>query len=179
MSKEIERAVIAACLLSAGTAAHALGNAVGHCNKAYEVTITNMTYAQVLSPPLAATHVPSRHLYAVGEPAGEGLAVLAEGGDTSVLTGELEDDPGVCDVQTAADVVPPGASISVIVRGSDRTVLSVATMLVNTNDGFAAADGMPLPRPRGETLRIVPAYDAGSEENDESCLHVPGPACGG
>ena len=51
MSKEIERAVIAACLLSAGTAAHALGNAVGHCNKAYEVTITNMTYAQVLSWP--------------------------------------------------------------------------------------------------------------------------------
>lgn len=177
MKPTLGKAAFAACLLTAGAAAQAA--AYGNCNKLYEVIITNMTLAQILSPPLAVAHRPSIHLYQIGEPASEGLAALAEGGDTSTLTDELSGEPGVCDAVTATDPVLPGGSVRLTLHGSNHRVLSIASMLVNTNDAFAALDGMPLPITRAMATRVVPAYDAGSEVNDESCDHVPGPACGG
>lgn len=176
----MKKSLLAACVLSGAAAAHAdVKAAPGYCNTTYEVTITNLTLAQVLSPPLVVSHAPGVHLYAVGEPASEGLEALAEGGDTSVLTAALLDDPAVCAAETGADVVPPGHSLRVLVKGSRQSVFSFATMLVNTNDAFAAADGVAAPLARQAVTRMVPAYDAGSELNDESCAHVPGPACGG
>jgi hypothetical protein len=35
-----------------------------------------------------------------------------------------------------------------------------------------------LPR-RGSVTYLVPAYDAGTEYNDQNCLNIPGPRCGG
>jgi hypothetical protein len=50
---------------------------------------------------------------------------------------------------------------------------SLAAMLSLTNDGFVAAQAVPLPAV-GETVRVdLRAYDAGSEANTESCEHVP------
>ena len=28
-------------------------------------------------------------------------------------------------------------------------------------------------------MRMVPAYDAGTEANDQNCANIPGPRCGG
>lgn len=28
-------------------------------------------------------------------------------------------------------------------------------------------------------MRLVPAYDAGTEYNDQNCAYIPGPQCGG
>ena len=52
---------------------------------AYEVTITNLTRGQSFTPILVASHRGNVGLFAVGTPADEGLATLAEGGDVGPL----------------------------------------------------------------------------------------------
>lgn len=173
------RAAVATILVAGAGPTLANGNTHGHCNKTYELTITNLTYDQVLSPPLAVSHAPKVRLFRTGEAAGEGLEALAEGGDTSLLTTALSGADGVCDVVTADGPVPPGESATVVIHGSGKRLVSVATMLVNTNDAFAGLSGMPMPRARVPVARAIPAFDAGTEVNDEICANILGPACGG
>jgi len=52
-------------------------------------------------------------------------------------------------------------------------------MLIPTNDAFLAARNVRLPRGHEVITIVVPAYDAGSEPNDEDCGNIPGPVCGG
>ena len=47
-------------------------------------------------------------------------------------------------------------------------------MLVNTNDAFAGINAIT---PSDGLVLNSPAYDSGTEENDEDCTHIPGPAC--
>ena len=50
-------------------------------------------------------------------------------------------------------------------------------MLVNTNDAFVALRNVRIPR-QGETVSFLePAWDAGTEDNNEDCVYIPGPAC--
>lgn len=55
-------------------------------------------------------------------------------------------------------------------------------MLVSTNDAFVGLDRYTLPSGFSAAFSAtsvdVPAYDAGSEANTESCDHIPGPPCG-
>ncbi len=48
-------------------------------------------------------------------------------------------------------------------------------MLVPTNDAFVALNGVRGPRNRNPLRLRMPAYDAGSEFNDELCANIPGP----
>jgi hypothetical protein len=73
--------------------------------------------------------------------------------------------------------VPPGSSITVKITADPTDVLSMAMMLVQTNDGFAGVADLPLQMMMAELE--VPAYDAGTEENTESASDVPGPPFGG
>jgi hypothetical protein len=52
-------------------------------------------------------------------------------------------------------------------------------MLIPTNDGFFAFDGLEVPNGDRTKTRLSPAYDAGTEVNDELCANIPGPQCGG
>jgi hypothetical protein len=56
--------------------------------------------------------------------------------------------------------------------------LSLAGMLLPTNDNFVALNGISLPRSGGRQ-HLALAYDAGTEINDQSCRNIPGPLCGG
>jgi len=174
-----QQAALATILIAGAGTTLANGHVYGHCNKTYEVTITNLTYNQVLSPPLAVSHVPSIRLYQEGEPASEGLEALAEGGDTSLLTGALSGADGICDVIAADGPVPPGGSTTITIVGSGKRVVSIATMLVNTNDAFAGLKSMPMPKAYATASQTISAFDAGTETNDELCANIPGPACGG
>ena len=60
------------------------------------------------------------------------------------------------------------------VSGKNR-YLSVAAMLVPSNDAFFALNGVQGPRGRHTLSLFSPAYDAGSEINDELCVSIPGP----
>lgn len=149
----------------------------------YEVTVTNLTEAQPLSPFALIVHREGYHIWQVGVPASEGLEQLAEGGTASPLVAEAEADATV--MSTASDVaaIPPGGSSSLLIKSNYRRdiAMSLATMLVNTNDGFTGLEAIPIAHlARHESLNItVAAYDAGTEANTETAATVPGPAAGG
>ena len=52
-------------------------------------------------------------------------------------------------------------------------------MLIPTNDGFFALQNLRLPRGGKALVQYSIGFDAGSEPNDERCINIPGPVCGG
>lgn len=142
----------------------------------YTVTITNLTPGQTFTPQLLVTHPTSIALFEIGAPAIEELAILAEGGDTGPLT--LLAMGAGANATTIGGLLPPGASASGEIDAVAGDVLSIAAMLIPTNDTFVALDGMPLPA-EGSVTYYLKAYDAGTEANDQNCRHIPGPLCGG
>lgn len=145
----------------------------------YTVTVRNLTYQQVLSPVLAATHSNDVALLTAGMAAGAGLTAVAEGGDTSILETELAGVSAVSGVATSAGPVPPASEVTFTIDGASDYI-SLVSMLVNTNDAIMVADTVALPEHSGDTIKMyAKSYDAGTETNDEMCSHIPGPACGG
>jgi hypothetical protein len=144
-----------------------------------QVTITNLTMTTTFTPIMVASHKQGVTLFTLGQSASTDLEHLAEAGDLSELEATLRANPDVKDVEdTGSSGLPPGASVTVTVAaGGGYNYVSVASMLVPTNDGFFALNGMPGPA-AGLNRSITyysPAYDAGTEANDESCAHIPGP----
>lgn len=142
----------------------------------FVVTVTNITQGQVFTPIVAASHKNSIELFRLGQPASEPLEVLAEAGDTGLLKTALASSPAVLAIADSGAPLPPGESVtlSIATRGTFRFV-SVAAMLVPTNDAFFAVNGAEGPRGRDVVTHYSPAYDAGTEANDELCTHIPGP----
>ena len=141
----------------------------------YEVTVTNITNGVIFTPIMVATHQRGVKLFELGSAASDELAQLAEGGNTAPLSGWLMTH-GAKDVITGADVLPPGQSVTLMVEADDdHDYVSVASMLVPTNDAFFAVNGVKGPRKDRSMTMMVPAYDAGSENNDELCVSIPGP----
>lgn len=154
-------------------------SADNHRHFEYDVTVTNLTYGINLTPVLVTSHNKNVSLYELGEPASDALEALAEGGATDPLATELINNARVADVQTSEGLLAPGASVTVRVkakRGANR--ISLASMMLPTNDGFIALDSVPVPR-RGVATHYSPGYDAGTEVNNELCASIPGPTCGG
>lgn len=149
----------------------------------FEVTVTNLTRGQQFTPILVASHKPNVRLFELGKPASPGLATLAEEGNTAPLAAELAALAGTGDVVSGNALTNPGASTTLVVEGRGGFGrFSVAAMLIPTNDAFFAVNGVPLPRGNDVLTLLVPAYDAGSERNDERCASIPGPnfaECGG
>jgi len=146
------------------------------------VTITNLTQGQIFTPIVAASHKSSVKLFELGEPASEPLEILAEAGDTGPLKTMLGQSAAVLDIADSGAPLPPGASTTLSLATRGRfTFVSVAAMLVPTNDAFFALNGVEGPEGRDVLTRYSPAYDAGTEVNDELCSHIPGPpfACTG
>jgi len=153
------------------------GAALAQPNVEYEVTITNLTPGQSFTPQLVVTHPGDVILFKLGEPASEGLEVLAESGDTGPLTEALGNV--AMDVQTIPGLLGPGQQSSIVVAGHPgQGYVTVAAMMIPTNDSFMAMNRIKLPS-SGGVQRLIPAYDAGTEYNDQSCANIPGPQCGG
>lgn len=145
--------------------------------RTYEVTVFNATRHQPLSPVLVMAHNTSAAIFRIGQSASAGLRELAEEGDNSLLMANMIANPNVGDVVSGTAPIGPGSSETMtITLDSSTRLMSLATMLVNTNDAFAAVNGLSLPN--GGTRSFAIAYDAGTEANNESCAFVPGPACG-
>jgi hypothetical protein len=168
--------VAAALTLAAGAVtADARADVAGR----YQVTVTNITAGQTFTPLLFATHRPNLALFQAGEPVGNALEDLAEGGSVAALQAQLNANPRVGQTQATTSLLAPGASATVTIRArGDAPRLSIAAMLIPTNDTFMALDGFPLPE-RGTVETEAKAYDAGSEPNSELCVDIPGPFCGG
>ena len=144
----------------------------------YEVTITNLTPGQTFTPQMVLTHTADFRMFEIGQPASIGLEELAEGGNPSSLIDEAANDS--IDAQVAGDLLGPGETVTVQVQGrrGRNAYLSVAAMLIPTNDTFMALSALPLPN-NGVVEVMVPAYDSGTEANDQNCANMPGPRCDG
>jgi hypothetical protein len=164
-------------LVAAGAGAPALADSRP---AVYEVTVTNITRGQTFTPRLVATHASAVQLFELGQPASAALEVLAEDGSPAPLVAALgAAGRAVADVQTMGGLLGPGESSTVTVMARrDTPLISVAAMLIPTNDTFFAVQGARLPV-LGSTTLLAPAYDAGTEANDQACPNIPGPRCGG
>ena len=145
----------------------------------YAVTVTNLTKTQNFTPIIAASHSADIAFFEAGQPAIEPIAVLAESGSPVPLETLLTTVPDlVLDTAINGGLLGPGESATLYVEahpGFDR--LSLAAMLIPTNDTFVAVNSLPLPNKT--TAVFAHAWDAGSEENDELCASIPGPPCFG
>jgi len=148
--------------------------------RVYRVTVTNLTRAQVFSPPVIATHRSSVRFFELGAPASDELAQMAENGNGVPLATHLSTLREVFEAISTTTPIGPGASESFEIHSrSHFDRISVGGMLVNSNDAFFAIDARSLPRRRGQTRTLTAiGYDAGSEFNSEDCAFIPGPACG-
>jgi Spondin_N len=149
----------------------------------FEVTVTNLTRGQQFTPFLVTSHKKGVSLFELGKPPIPEFVPLAEYGKTDPLSALLRGMPEVEDVQVNSAFLGPGesATVTVTTHGSFDYV-SVAAMLIPTDDGFFAINEVLGPKRDEELTLYSPTYDAGSKKNDELCSSIPGPffaECGG
>jgi len=149
--------------------------------RTYRVTVENLTENQTLTPAVVATHSREVAVYRRARPASPGLQQLAENGGVPVLAEELGGVAGVSDVQVAgAEPIAPGASVEVLISADPGAWrLSLAAMLICTNDGFAGISKIGLPGRLGDArVAYGIGYDAGTEINTEAYVDLV-PPCDG
>ena len=149
----------------------------------FKITLTNLTTGepgmggQIFSPPIFAAHTAGVKVYEVGQPASQALVLLAENGDTSGLAALAA--AAKANTAMGEGLVVPGASVSVVLTADAmNSSLSLATMLVSTNDAFIGVADLALFDEAGMPMSItreLRSYDAGSEQNTERASDIPGP----
>ena len=145
--------------------------------KMIEVKITNLSAKVVLTPPIVAASRGQITVFQLTEPASEALEMLAEEGLTDELAMMFQEHNA--SVAQAAGPILPGQTLTLYVSGHRYARISLASMILPTNDGFVALNSKRI-RPYGTTTTFLSAYDAGTELNDEDCANIPGPLpCGG
>jgi hypothetical protein len=150
-------------------------------NYTYQVTVENLTENQKLTPVVAATHKSSFRLFRTGHEASNGIQQLAENGGVPVLAAELSESSKVETVAVigAAPLAPGESAVSIISTDRHHRRLSLAAMLICTNDGFAGRSSVQLPGAIGhERTFFARAYDAGTEVNTQAYVDLV-PPCDG
>ena len=149
----------------------------------YTVTVENVTANQPMSPLALMVHDESFALFRVGEPASVALENLAESGSNSDLLSLQNSGDDISFAVSGNGLILPGASdaISFTLSSDELGYLSLASMLVNTNDAFVGETGLDLGSLAvGERFEMaMNVWDAGTEADDESAASIPGPAAGG
>ena len=154
--------------------------------RTYEITIENLTTGQPFSPGIAATHTKKVHVFRRGRAASEGIRLIAENGDPTEAAAELTGAPGFHDVLATAAPVGcigcsgpfPSSMTFQLEAASKANRLSLAVMLICTNDGFVGLDRVKLPGGFKPKTFHAHAFDSGTEANDELFTSIVD-ACGG
>jgi len=143
-----------------------LFSATAAADSTFEVTVTNLTKGLVFTPIMVASTRKGDTFFKLGEPASGELETIAETGVAGPLQGSLD----AFDSTISGGMLLPGDSVTQVVAtaGPYRSI-SVAAMLVPTNDIFFAANGVAGPNGNKTIIVTSPAYDAGTEINDELC----------
>jgi hypothetical protein len=169
----------------------------GTLTGSFTITVTNnsdMTaYPGLFTPVLWATHNPTASLFTAGEMASAELESLAEDGDASALLAVLNASPdvGAAGIAGAAPIAPGSSEVFSVMLDNDHRYLSLASMLVNSNDTFAAfgpegielLDEMGQPRSDEDIAADIEAHfmawDAGTEHNQAGAAGPDQPLHGG
>jgi len=159
MNKTLSAALLAASLSAAPSA-----NAVD-----FDVQITNLSNANYFTPFLVAAHPAGNNLFLTGQPASANLQAMAEGGDIAGLVTDVTALGATIVENPAGGLLAPASSIQFNMNtdGTSNDVLSAVAMLLPTNDAFAGLNAVEIPTIPGTYVFDVPAYDAGTEANDE------------
>ncbi|ELA9410059.1 spondin domain-containing protein [Vibrio parahaemolyticus] len=149
----------------------------------YTVNVENLTANQPMSPLAVLTHNSNFQLFEIGQSASVELEHLAEGGSNAELIALMNSDDNVYQGVSGNGLLLPGSSdeVTITVNPHRYGYLSLASMLVNTNDAFVGETGLSL-----KSLAVGDSYemnmnvwDSGTELNDELAATIPGPAGGG
>lgn len=140
------------------------------------ITVTNLMKGQILTPAVFITHsAEAPALFVPGQRASTELSSLAEEGDTSGLTNKFNAESEVLDVTRLNSFVRPTRTATVNVKfDADHRLISSASMIEMTNDGFVSLLGAEVPCSGTNTYLLV-GWDAGSESNTELCSQIPAP----
>jgi hypothetical protein len=158
-----------------GLAEAAADRAAAAATHRYRITLENVTTGQVLSPGVAATHTKDASVWSSNTAASEGIRLIAEDGLEATAVAELTGAPGIFDVVDIAsptnriggDAPLPNPQTFEITAGANANRLSLAVMLICTNDGFTGLSGVKLPGGLRPVVFEVGAWDAGTEQNNE------------
>jgi len=125
---------ILAAALAASLAAVKVNSASGHkAAPTYLVTVTNLTDCQPLTPPVVALHRRGAYLIQIGRPATHELQQITENGNVAPKS-----DPGGAGFASQQAFILSGGGVA--------RYLSLISMLICTNDGFAGVDSVKLSR---------------------------------
>jgi len=135
----------------------------------FNVQITNLSNGIYYTPFLVAAHPDGTSLFTVGQPASASLQAMAEGGDISGLSADAQAMGATVAENPAMGLLAPATSTNVDLNtdGTSNDRLTVLAMLLPTNDAFAGLNAIAIPTTPGTYVYDVPAYDAGTEANDE------------
>ncbi len=158
------KALLNAALVSTTLFAGAVASAAD-----FNVRIINLTNGIWYTPFLVAAHPVGTSLFTTGQPASASLQAMAEGGDISGLVMDLQALGATVAENPAGGLLPPAMSTDVDLNtdGTGNVLLSVVAMLLPTNDAFAGLNSISIPTEPGTYTFDVPAYDSGTEANDE------------
>lgn len=155
---------LCAAALAASFAAAPAANAVD-----FDVRITNLTNGIYFTPFLVAAHPAGNSLFATGQPASANLQAMAEGGSIAGLVADVTALGATIAENPAGGLLAPGSNTTFNMNtdGTSNDRLSFVSMLLPTNDAFAGMNAVEIPIDPGTYTFDIPAYDAGTEANDE------------
>ena len=146
--------------------------------KTLKLKITNISFQQPFGGFFVATHTSKAPpLFTLGSPASHELARLAEDGNPQPLVDKYKTYRSVDEAFVFNTGAPyfGGETLEIdIPYDKDYPYVTVASMAINTNDCFISINGRKLKK--GDVFTGV-GYDSGTEENNELCTSIPGPAC--
>lgn len=187
MKSSYQKLTMSIAILTAllwGFAAEAAYADDGSAMASYRITIENLTLSQPLSPAVGATHRGAIRMFKVGKEASRGLEAIAEDGNQIPMFDRFSGSDDATSVFGGPGMPPltPGgilvgdftSSLSRMLTAQPGDKLSLATMLICTNDGFTGLDRVKLPE-KGSRVYLLDGYDAGTEENTESSLDIVDP----
>jgi len=157
--------------------------------RTYSVTIETLVNSQPLSPGLVVTTTstaPSK-VYGSGNLITPEMAYIAQTGVQAPLVDAYRNAPGTTEVVDIARPITPRDStaggfsdtLTVQIKANPNDVLTLAMMLICTNDGFVMLDRAGLPGMMGGTQTTnLYARDGGVEQNTERSQNLAGPCSG-
>ena len=117
------------------------------------ITVTNLTQGLYFTPVITAAHTSENHIFMSGTSASDELQAMAEGGSISGLSSILTNADANINENPAAGLLAPAMSASFdLTNDSTNTHLSLAAMVLPSNDGFVGLDSWKIPEEAGTLL---------------------------
>lgn len=152
------------------------GDVNNNTAREYKVTLKNITYSQPMSPMVVVHHNKTASLFKVGEKATLAMEKLAEDGNNTPIymsssfpkkaRGTMKIEPSKSDTVTLTSTV--------------YDCISVATMLIKTNDAFTGINCLDVSAMivGNKIKKTLISYDSGTEKHSETNATLPGGGAG-